>query len=102
MREQKIVYVPQRGFLGNDTLVYKVQDNFTQVDMKDYRHIDYGLATVFIVKHPPQIISTPQSLEVCEEGSLPVKRYASCNALPIEIKGIFSYGSYGFVCILPC
>ncbi|KAI5070146.1 hypothetical protein GOP47_0014489 [Adiantum capillus-veneris] len=72
IRGQKIVYVPQKGFLGNDSLIYEVQDDSKQAD-KNLVHTETALATIFVVKHPPIIVSIPEALEICEEGSTPIK-----------------------------
>ncbi|MCO5599261.1 hypothetical protein L7F22_053362 [Adiantum nelumboides] len=59
-------------FIYNDSLIYEVQDAFKQADIS-YVHSDNALVTVFVVKHPPIIVPIPEALEICEQGSTPVK-----------------------------
>ncbi|KAH7277064.1 hypothetical protein KP509_39G032500 [Ceratopteris richardii] len=72
IKDQKVIYVPQKGFTGGDTFVYNVEDNPENSD-NNLIHTDIALGTVFTVKHPPRILSKPSPLEVCAESSLPIK-----------------------------
>lgn len=63
-RKGLILYVPQRGFFGNDTFSYEMGDS--------WNNTGNALVFVTVVIKPPQIISTPGALEVCEGKFVPL------------------------------
>ena len=75
VKGQSLAYVPRKGFLGNDSFLYKTYDAYIDPSFPNYVHTAIGFVTIFVVKHPPEIISRPKPLEVCQEQSLNIGRY---------------------------
>ena len=75
VKGQSLAYVPRKGFLGNDSFLYKAYDAYIDPSFPNYVHT----TTIFVVKHPPEIISRPKTLEVCQEQSLNIGRYNFLN-----------------------
>ena len=79
MKGQSLAYVPRKGFVGNDSFSYKAYDAYIDPSFPNYVHTTIGFVTVFVVKHPPEIISRPKTLEVCQEQSINIGRYNVLN-----------------------
>ena len=81
MKGQSLAYVPLKGFLGNDSFTYKAYDAYIDTSFPGYVHTIIGFVTVFVVKHPPEIISIPKALEVCQGQNINIKRCGVVNLI---------------------